>query len=104
MSVAGGAGVPDGLVRRIAERFCPDKIILFGSCARGDAGPESDLDLLVLVPDVVDPNRRAAELYARWWIFRAPPILSFRPPHASNATECGEQRLLASLARRQISL
>lgn len=28
--------VPHDMVRRIAERFSPDKIILFGSCARGD--------------------------------------------------------------------
>ena len=41
------AAVPDDLVRRIAERFSPDKIILFGSRARGDAGPDSDIDLLV---------------------------------------------------------
>jgi predicted nucleotidyltransferase len=64
MGVAGSAEVPDGLIRRIAERFSPDKIILFGSCARGDADPESDIDLLVLFPDVADPNKRAAELYA----------------------------------------
>jgi len=52
------------LVRRIAERFFPDKIILFGSRARGDAGQDSDIDLLVLFSDVADPSRGAAELYA----------------------------------------
>lgn len=56
--------VLDDLVRRIAEEFRPDKIILFGSRARGDAGPESDIDLLVLFSEVGDPNKRAAELYA----------------------------------------
>ena len=40
--------VLDDLVRRIAERFSPDKIILFGSRARADAGSDSDIDLLVL--------------------------------------------------------
>ena len=34
--------------RRIAERFQPDKIILFGSAARGTMGPDSDVDLLVI--------------------------------------------------------
>ena len=56
--------VLDDLVRRIAERFSPDKIILFGSRARGDGGPDSDIDLLVLFSEVADPNKRAAELYA----------------------------------------
>jgi len=62
--VAENAAVLDGLVRRIAERFAPDKIILFGSRARGDAAAGSDIDLLVLFSEVADPNQRAAELYA----------------------------------------
>jgi predicted nucleotidyltransferase len=36
------------LVTRIVERFQPRKVILFGSYASGSAGPESDLDLLVV--------------------------------------------------------
>ena len=38
------------IVRRIVDRFDPEQIILFGSHARGDAGPHSDLDLLVILP------------------------------------------------------
>jgi predicted nucleotidyltransferase len=63
MSVA-DSPVPHDLVQRIAERFFPDKIILFGSCARGEAAPDSDIDLLILFPEVADPNKRAAELHA----------------------------------------
>lgn len=37
------------MVRRIARRFHPEKIILFGSHARGNAGPDSDVDLLVVM-------------------------------------------------------
>jgi len=37
-----------GMVRTIAERFHPEKIILFGSYARETAGPDSDADLLVV--------------------------------------------------------
>ena len=66
------SAVPAGLVRRIAEQFSPDKIILFGSCARGDARPDSDIDLLVLFPEVADPNKRAAELYAALKDFPVP--------------------------------
>ena len=56
--------LPEDLVRQIASRFLPDKMILFGSRARGDAGEGSDIDLLVLFPDVADPHRRAAEIHA----------------------------------------
>jgi predicted nucleotidyltransferase len=38
------------LARQIAERFHPDKIILFGSYAYGTPGPDSDVDLLVVMP------------------------------------------------------
>jgi len=39
----------DQMVKRITRRFNPDKIILFGSHARGDAGPDSDVDLLIVM-------------------------------------------------------
>ena len=54
----------DEMVRRITERFTPERIILFGSRARGDAREDSDVDLLVLFADVENPRERAAELYA----------------------------------------
>ena len=52
------------MVRRISTGFAPDKIILFGSHARGDAGDDSYIDLLVLFHEVENPRERAAELYA----------------------------------------
>ncbi len=38
------------MVRRIVERFEPEKIFLFGSHARGTATADSDVDLLVVMP------------------------------------------------------
>jgi len=38
------------MVQRIVKKFDPEIIILFGSQARGDAGPDSDVDLLVVMP------------------------------------------------------
>ena len=38
----------DEIIRRVVEVADPDKIILFGSAARGRMGPNSDLDLLVV--------------------------------------------------------
>jgi predicted nucleotidyltransferase len=42
--------------RRIVRRFDPERIVVFGSQARGDATADSDLDLLVVVSD--DRDRR----------------------------------------------
>jgi uncharacterized protein len=36
------------IVRSVVEAAQPDKIILFGSAARGEMGPDSDIDLLVI--------------------------------------------------------
>jgi predicted nucleotidyltransferase len=36
------------LVRRIVEAAAPEEIVLFGSAARGQMGPDSDVDLLVV--------------------------------------------------------
>lgn len=50
------------LVRRLAEAFEPERIYLFGSKARGETGPDSDYDFLVVVPDDSTPERRRSRL------------------------------------------
>jgi len=40
------------MAERIAAQFHPERIVLFGSRARGDARPDSDVDLLVVLPEV----------------------------------------------------
>jgi predicted nucleotidyltransferase len=49
-------------VRTIVSRFRPDKIILFGSRARGDAQPDSDADLLVVMKVRGSRRRKASEI------------------------------------------
>jgi predicted nucleotidyltransferase len=44
---------------RIVRSFRPERIVLFGSCARGDTNSDSDVDLLVVL-SVVANKRRAA--------------------------------------------
>jgi predicted nucleotidyltransferase len=41
-------------VRRIVTETNPLRVILFGSAARGDMGPDSDLDFLVVMPGGAD--------------------------------------------------
>jgi predicted nucleotidyltransferase len=51
----------DEIVRRIVAVSDPQQIILFGSYARGDTGPDSDLDLLV-VKDVEAPRQESIQI------------------------------------------
>lgn len=60
-----GSGLSERAVRylpemtaRITERFSPSRIILFGSQARGDAKPLSDVDLLVVFDSDGDRRQR----------------------------------------------
>ena len=55
--------VLDNLVRRIVEAVHPLRIILFGSAARGQMGPHSDLDVVVVMPDGCDTLSLAQELH-----------------------------------------
>ena len=50
------------VVGRLIEAYRPERIYLFGSIARGDAGPDSDYDLLVVVPDEAALERRSSRL------------------------------------------
>lgn len=46
------------VVERIADRFDPLRIVLFGSVARGETGYDSDLDLLLVFEHVEWENKR----------------------------------------------
>src|SRR5258708_31940245 len=50
------------VVKRLAAAYDPLRIYLFGSVARGDAGEDSDYDLLVLVPDDASAQRQRSRL------------------------------------------
>jgi predicted nucleotidyltransferase len=52
-------------VDRVVAEFSPQRVILFGSHARGDATPDSDVDLLVVMPTKKEPIEQAVEVRQR---------------------------------------
>jgi len=52
----------DEMVRRIVKRVHPEKIILFGSYARGSATMDSDADILVVMPIKGSKRKRATDI------------------------------------------
>lgn len=49
------------IVRRLAHMFRPERIYLFGSKARGDADPDSDYDVLMVLTRVEGPRYRVSQ-------------------------------------------
>ena len=54
----------EAIVSRIATQFAPSRVIIFGSYARNAFGPESDIDVLVVVDDTGDKRELAAAIGA----------------------------------------
>ena len=50
------------ILDRLVAAYCPESVYLFGSKARGDDGPDSDYDLLVIVPDDARLDRTRGRL------------------------------------------
>ena len=73
VSNASHGGVPDvhdpeflaQVVKRIVEAVHPLRVILFGSAARGDSGPHSDLDFLVVMSDGIHRRQTARRIFRR---------------------------------------
>lgn len=72
----------DEMVRRIVERFQPEKIILFGSHARGMAGPDSDVDLLVVMKVSGSRRQKAVEIGVEVKDIRLPKDIIVVQPEA----------------------
>lgn len=51
------------MTERIVSGFQPERIVLFGSYARGDAQPDSDVDLLIVMPDDTDRRQTAIAIH-----------------------------------------
>lgn len=51
-----------GIVDQLVGDFHPLQIVLFGSVARGTEGPDSDIDLLVVMPEGTDRRQAAISM------------------------------------------
>ncbi len=60
-------GLIDRMAQRIAREVDPERIVLFGSWARGEANEQSDVDFLVVEREPFGPNRSRREEATRIW-------------------------------------
>jgi len=59
--------VIDRITKRIVHEVHPQRILLFGSWARGQANQDSDIDLLVVEREPFGPTRSRRQEAARIW-------------------------------------
>jgi predicted nucleotidyltransferase len=76
----------DQVVEQIVEKFEPQKIILFGSYARGNPRPESDVDLLV----VMDPPKKSLEIRRHLGVMFGMDLMVYTPQRLKERVEMGD--------------
>jgi predicted nucleotidyltransferase len=74
------ADLIEEIVRRLVAAIDPDRIILFGSRARGDSGPDSDIDLLIIKDTVEPAYRRTIPAYRALSGLGVPKDIIWRTP------------------------
>ncbi|MDY6875912.1 MAG: nucleotidyltransferase domain-containing protein [Chloroflexota bacterium] len=68
------------ITTRITEAIRPQKIILFGSWARGERDPQSDIDLLIIQESSLPRPQRYAQVRRIFWGMGLPmDILVYTP-------------------------
>lgn len=80
----------DEVVRKIAEKFRPEKIILFGSYARGNPRPESDVDILVVMETKLKESLQSLEIRRYLGIFFGLDLLLYTPKRLKERVSMGD--------------
>lgn len=95
------------IVERLVRGYDPERVYLFGSAAKGAAGPDSDYDLMLVMPDDADPRRMdPRDAYSEWlWgVGAAVDVLIVSRAYFDEAAEQVASSLPASVVREGVLL
>lgn len=91
------------IARQIVEKYHPEKIILFGSAARGEFTPDSDVDLVVIKKDVprygIERMRELRRLIKKKV---AADFLVYRPEEIAERLKMGDPFVKAVLSKGKV--
>ena len=90
------------LVDRIVALFGPERVILFGSYAYGTPGPDSDVDLLVLLPFEGKGFRKSLEIMNLTKPEFAIDLLARRPDDTIRRYEQGDPMIREALDKGEV--
>jgi predicted nucleotidyltransferase len=80
----------DHVVQQIVERFKPQKVILFGSYARGNPRPESDVDLLVVMDTPLKESQQSLEIRRQLDIMFGMDLIVHTPKRLKERVDMGD--------------
>jgi len=78
------------ITSQIVKKYRPEKIILFGSAARGELSPDSDLDFFIIKDDKRRHIERMKELYFTIKYNIATDFLVYRPQEIEERLQMGD--------------
>jgi predicted nucleotidyltransferase len=81
------------LARRIADKFHPRRIILFGSYAYGDPRPESDVDLLVIMDQKPGDTNQSLQIRRYLHVLFGLDLLVYTPERLAQRISWGDSFL-----------
>jgi predicted nucleotidyltransferase len=90
------------LAEQIAREFHPDKIILFGSHAYGRPGPDSDVDLLVIMRFRGRPVRQAITILNKLNVLTPIDLLVRTPEQVQERLALGDRFMREILERGKV--
>ncbi len=95
------------MAEAIAKRIAPERIVLFGSWAHGQASADSDVDLLVVEREPFGPQRSRRQEAARIWRclspFRIPAdILVYSEDEITHWKDCRQHIIAKALCEGRV--
>jgi predicted nucleotidyltransferase len=99
------AGLLRDLVHRVVRAAQPERIVLFGSRARGDSRPDSDIDLLVIKRSRRSRPERAIPIYSALADLRLPvdaEVMVYTPAEAEEWSEVRQAFVTTALREGKV--
>lgn len=96
------ASVIRATVKHIAREFNPQKIILFGSYARGKPRPESDVDLLVVMNTKLRENAQAVQICQKINYRFGLDLIVYTPRNLAKRVKLGDSFLMDILKEGKV--
>ena len=90
------------LTERIVREFSPERVVLFGSYANGNPRPDSDVDLLVILPFEGKSFRKSLEILNRVNPRFAVDLLARRPDDTARRYREGDPLIREALDHGQV--